>query len=519
MFTQPQQLVPPIAVSGSHPVTPHHIPSLKPGLFSMLVNGVPVATYSNKDYDFSYLSVGHGPLHLEISASFLINRAHVSPLKFDITPTISGDKLSATLPGPGYYIIQIGASNRLVVLADSCLLHPTASSGVGVWNVQGHGAAPDGTSISLTTAAFQSCLDAASASSDPNALVFVPPGLYAVGNLVLKSNSTLYLSPGATLRFSPEEKGSYKIHWHKDSQGRRPITWWISTAFGSRNIRVFGSGVLDGNGVAAARAGIGNNLLVPIATDRFSCEGLLFLNSASWACTPIMVTDGTFRDCKFVNRFSEAGENDGIDVMHSENIVVSRAVGIGLDDPFSTKTWCSESDIAASWPLPDGGQPPALRGVSFDDTLSWTICFGIKVGAGMWSPQEDIAFRNAVVYDSSIAVGIHFHSGSSRAKGVLFEDIDVENVTWTNMNISCWCALMVTGGGAGEEPPIQDVVVSDVLVRMSGRRHAVLAGQQGRAIERVEFKSVVMPGSTRPAETLEDMRFEGVKYVRNITIS
>ncbi|KAI5856044.1 pectin lyase fold/virulence factor [Tricharina praecox] len=518
MFARIQQFFASWNASSPDAVTPHYIPSFEPGLFTICINGAPVATYSNKDYDFSYFSAGCDPLHLEISGLSPIDEALVSPLKLNIIPTIADGKVSATLPGPGYYIIKIGASRQLVILADSHHQSP-ASGGTGIWNVQDHGAASNGTSISDTTAAFQSCLDAASDSSDPNALVFVPPGLYAVGNIVLKSNSSFYLSPGAILRFSPEEKDQYKIHWYKNSQGRRPITWWISTAFGSRNIRVFGHGVLDGNGVAAAAAGIGNNLLVPIQTENFSCEGILFLNSASWACTPIMVTNGTFQDCKFINRFTETGENDGIDVMHSENIVVRHAIGIGLDDPFSTKTWGRESDIAESWPLPDDGLP-GLRGVTFDDTLSWTICFGVKVGAGMWSPHEDIVFRNAVVYDTSIAIGIHFQSGSSRVKGVLFEDIDVENATWTNMDISTWCAFMVTGGDAGEEDyPIQDVVVKNVRVRMGGRKHAVLAGQQGRVIDQVEFRNVVMPGSIGQADSLEDMQFEDVMYAQNITIS
>jgi hypothetical protein len=505
-------------------IIPHPIgttATIKPSLYTIQVEDTQVPAYSNTDYDFCHFSSSTFPVGLTISHTTDLLTGNISPQKLAIALSFSNGQMTASLPQAGYYIIKLDYHKEVLVLAENAETSIPSPLAADVWDVTSFGAKSDdnGSSFGPTTAAFQSCIDAAAASGLPTATVYVPAGVFTIGNLVLKSNVALYLSSGSTLRFSPENAAAYTVHWHKTSQGNRPITWWISTAFNSRNIRVYGRGVLDGDGVvAAAEAGIGNNLLVPIATAGFSCEGITFLNSASWACTPIMATDASFKDCKWINRFTDTGENDGIDVMHSQRVSVTHSIGVGLDDPFSTKTWSHEQgDISVSWPVPADGLP-GLSDVTFDDTVSWTICFGLKVGAGIWAPQENVVFRNGVVYDCSIAIGIHFQSGASYAKGVLFEDIDVENVTWTNMEISNWCSFMVTGG-EGSGHPIEDVTVRRVNVRNVGNTPAILKGEEGRIVSSVTFDRVILPGYSNGASSLLQLNFGDVEFVEDVTVS
>jgi len=155
---------------------------------------------------------------------------------------------------------------------------------------------------------------------------------------------------------------------------QRDITWFISTRNSSTNISIYGRGIIDGNGRAALQPGnLGVNLLTSIYTTGFTVEGITFRESSSWAIMPTRSSNMTFRNLKMFNRF-DMGENDGIDVMESTGVTVTHAIGIGLDDPFSTKTWDDTVDLFRSVP----GNPRPLDGVIFDDLVSWTYCYGIN---------------------------------------------------------------------------------------------------------------------------------------------
>ncbi|MGH9607547.1 MAG: glycosyl hydrolase family 28-related protein [Terracidiphilus sp.] len=64
-----------------------------------------------------------------------------------------------------------------------------------------HGA--DRTGVQKSTATFREAIDAAAPANGP-ATVYVPDGLYVVGNVILKSHVTLYLSGGAVVQASKD---------------------------------------------------------------------------------------------------------------------------------------------------------------------------------------------------------------------------------------------------------------------------------------------------------------------------
>ncbi|MEU3516862.1 glycosyl hydrolase family 28 protein [Streptomyces sp. NPDC006654] len=483
--------------------------------YRLTANGreVPVTQYHG--YDIAQFAMGEGTTKLTLTKinNTSIGSYSISPAKLNLSASVSGPNLTFTVSDDEYLIVKVDGRPRIVIAIDPAERDRPASSGVGTFNVRSapYSATPGS---DYATASFQSALDDASAWGSANGrqgTVYVPAGVYTLGNLYLRSNLILYLEPGAVLRYTGE-RAHYGVHWHKQSQNR-DITWFISTRYSSKNISVHGRGVIDGNGEDSLRPGnLGANLLVPIYTTNFDVNGVTFRESSSWAVTPIRSSKMTFRNIKIFNRF-DMGENDGIDVMESTDVTVNHAIAIGLDDPFSTKTWADDTDLFRNIP----GVPRPLSTVVFDDLVSWTYCYGVKVGQGVIQPQSDITFRHVVVYDSAVAIGVHHKYGSAAATNIRFEDIDIERTTNSNDGNRTWLAVW-TGDTLGVGP-ISVVTLSNIRVRDAGTTPARVNGQPGAPVVGLSLDRVYMPGASAPATTLSQMRLTNLSHHGPIAIS
>ncbi|MFJ4691123.1 glycosyl hydrolase family 28 protein [Streptomyces sp. NPDC088766] len=482
--------------------------------YTLTVNGqhVPVTRYPG--YDIAQFAIGAGQADLALTKTNNtdIGAYAISPVKLGITGSVSGPTLRFSVRKDAYLIVRLDGRPKLVIAIDPAETDRPASSGAGVFNVRSapYGAQP-GTAYSTT--AFQTALNDAAAwgsAHGTQGTVYVPAGVYTLGSLYLRSDLALYLEPGAVLRYTGE-RDHYDVHWHKDSQ-QRDVTWFLSTRYSSKNISVHGRGVIDGNGKAALAPGnLGVNLLTPVYTTNFRVDGITFRESSSWAVMPIRSTDMRFTNIKIFNRF-DMGENDGIDVMESGNVRVTHAIGIGLDDPFSTKTWNSDVDLFRKVP----GSPRPLSDVVFDDLVSWTYCYGVKVGQGVIQNQDGVTFRNVVVHDAAVGIGVHHKYGSAAARNIRFENVDIENLSFSNDSNRTWLALW-TGSTLGVGP-VTGVALSDIRVRSAGTTAARVNGQPGAPISDVTLHNVVMPGSTAPATTLAQMNLTNLSDYSNLTV-
>ncbi|WP_113702077.1 glycosyl hydrolase family 28 protein [Nonomuraea lactucae] len=499
------------------PLQIYPVPSIYPASadYRLTANGrtVPVTRYPG--YDIAQFAMGSGTATISVTKinNTNIGSYRISPAKLNIAGSVSGSTLTFTVPNDEYLIVKVDGRRQLVLAIDPAETNRPPSTGTGVSNVARppYNAKP-GTDA-YSTAAFQTALNDAAAWGSANGkqgTVYVPAGVYTLGNLYLRSNVALYLEPGAVLRYTGE-RAHYDVHWRKVSQ-QRDITWFISTRYSSRNISIYGRGTIDGNGRAALQPGnLGVNLLTPIYTTGFTVDGITFRESSSWAIMPTRSSDMTFRNMKIFNRF-DMGENDGIDVMESTDVTVKHAIGIGLDDPFSSKTWTSNTDLFRKVP----GDSRPLRDVVFDDLVSWTFCYGVKVGQGVFQPQENVTFRHVVVYDAAVGIGIHHKYGTANATGIRFEDIDIERLSFSNDGNRTWLALWIDSGGVG---PVKDVTLARVRVRDAGTTPARINGQPGAPITGVRLDTIVMPGATAPATTLQQMNLSNLSHHGPITIT
>jgi hypothetical protein len=224
------------------------------------------------------MSVGTTTVEVTALGQTSISSYSISPKKLGLSGTISGNKLTFTINNDEYLIVEInGMKKHLVIAADPGEVGAPASSGTGIFNVKNAPYNADSSGGSMATTAIQNAINDASSyggSVGGQGIVYVPVGVYLVGNLQLKSNVGLYLLGGSVLR-STGNPADYTVNWHKNSQGNDE-TWWIYTATGSNNIKVFGRGTLDGNGLFFTTTyKFGNDILAPMNTSNFTLDGLI----------------------------------------------------------------------------------------------------------------------------------------------------------------------------------------------------------------------------------------------------
>ncbi|BBH71785.1 hypothetical protein ACTI_84700 [Actinoplanes sp. OR16] len=489
------------------PVDVYPVPSIYPASpdYTLTVNGTPVPVQDYPGYDIAQFAMGAGDATIAVTKvnNTAIGAYRISPRKLGVSAAVTGPTLTFTIHDDAYLIIKIDGRPDLVIAADPVETNRPSSSGAGIFNV---GAAP-------TTASFQQTLNDAAAwgsATGTQGIVYVPAGVYPVGNLYLRSDLALYLAPGAVLRFTGD-RAENEVHWRKESQ-QRDITWFLSTRYSSENISIYGRGVIDGNGKAAlAPSNLGVNLLTPIYTTNFLVDGVTFRESSSWAIMPTRSSNMTFRNLKIFNRF-DMGENDGIDVMESSNVTVQHAIGVGLDDPFSTKTWDTTVDLFSKVP----GNPRPLSDVTFDDLMSFTYCYGVKVGQGVFQNQQNVTFRNVTVYDAAVAIGVHHKYGTATAGTIRFENIDVEKLSFSNDSNRTWLALW-TGDTHGTGP-ITGVTVKNTRLYTLGTTPARINGKPAAPITGVTLDHVYAGTATTPATTLTDLNITNISDNGPITI-
>jgi hypothetical protein len=475
--------------------------------FSLIVNGQNVAITSLRKYDIAQFALGAGETTISIIRGdhSTIEVARISPRRLGIRAEIEGPKVVFHIRSPQYLIARIDALPELVLAIDPLQKGKPNETGRGVFNVaaQPFGAI-EGPDYSTTN--FQRALDAASdwgtrAGSGRQGLVFVPSGLWTVGSLYLSSNTNLYLAPGAVLRFTGAIS-HYRVDGHKDSQNR-DLTWFVSTRPHTRNISITGRGTIDGNGLDSLKAAnLGVNLLVPVLTEGFLVDGITFRESSSWGVIPTRSRDVTLRNIKIFNGL-DMGENDGLDVVESSNVLVHNAIAISLDDPFSTKTWQPDTDMFRKAP----GDPQPIKHVRIDHVIAWTRCYGFKIGQGVEQPQDDVAFTDGVVYDAAVGFGIHHKWGAAPVTNVSFKDIDIEHLCCKNDGNRTWMALWVANQPGPD--PINGVTVSNIVVWDAGTTPARINGLPGSPITHVRLENVRMPDSESPATTLPEMHITG----------
>lgn len=370
-----------------------------------------------------------------------------------------------------------------------------------------YGAIPDGNT--LNTKAINAAIDACNRKG--GGVVWVPPGLWLTGPVVLKSHVNLHLAAGSTLLFTKDfdQYPLVKANWEGLPQMRNqsPVS-----ATHAVNIAITGKGIIDGNGDAwrmvkkdkltesqwrklVASGGIVSadkktwypseksfkgaqlqnpgailpgrddafyqsikdflrpNLLLLTNCKNILLEGVTFQNSPAWCLHPLMCEDLTVRDILVKNPWY-AQNGDGIDVESCKNVLIENSVFDVGDDAL-----CMKSGRDAE------GRKRAM-------------------------PTENVIIRGCTVY----AAHGGFVIGSEMSGGA--RNIQVTHCTFIGTDIGLRFKTTRGRGGVVENIIIRDIYMKDIpgeaiLFDMyyAARDPIALAGEK-RELPKAEFKPV-----------------------------
>ncbi len=338
-------------------------------------------------------------------------------------------------------------------------------------DVKKHGARGDGQTND--TAAVQKAIDALAHGG--GGVAHFPSGIYKVGTLVLRSNVTLRLSPGATLRAS-RNLADY----------RRPHLIYARNA---ENIAIEGGGMIDGQGDMNWDADFRPHkerlgpLVELVGCHDVRIENVHIRDSPRWTIHPKNCDRVWIRGISIINH--RRGPNtDGIDPDSSRNVHISDCYIEAGDDCIVLKT----TNILP-W-LPEGyGEPVRpCENVTVTNCTLVSSASALKLGTESLADIRHCTFSNCVIRDSRTGIALFGKDGGT-FEAIQFSNISIQTApkhgrgpTWPIV-IDLEKRRKESRVGA-----VRDVSFRDIRISTSGR--VLVAGMPERPLENVSFRGL-----------------------------
>ncbi len=309
-----------------------------------------------------------------------------------------------------------------------------AGTAAGLFNVRDYGAIGDGRR--LETAAIHQAVAACAKAG--GGTVYLPPGKYLTGTIVLQSHVTLDLDPGATILGSenPEDYPTCKDPWGGDKEGISPLIY----AEDAENVTITGRGTIDGQGqiwwkrqwlmspkkgMAGAKTPAefaevkkisrGRPQLIRLVRCRdVVIERLNLTNSPSWNVHPLFC-DFVRVDGLTIVAPVPSPNTDGINPESCRNVqIINCRIDVG-DDCVTLKSGLDEKGRRM-------GRP--------DENITIANCVmkkghgGVVIGSEMSGGVHNVTVANCVFQGTDIGIRVK----AQRGRGNVVEGLTVANI-------------------------------------------------------------------------------------------
>jgi polygalacturonase len=380
-------------------VTPLAVPGTPSPLFALRVNGVTVPVLAFKDIHYAHFTMTDAAQVDVLVQTGTVTRARVQPTPFGIVASVNTDRTCFTLPRPMHIVVQIDYLEKLFIFAES----PAEDTPAHAINAVTAGAVGDG--VTDSTLALQSAILAL----PRNGTLLIPPGHFRSGSLLLHSDMTLHLAPGALLQAVDD-------HTRIKPIPSAPSMIAFLAAENVTNLSVTGYGTLDANGFKIRRAyekaenikkKPGRALFVRNGQN-ITLRGITVRDSYSWNVDAQFVDNLTISDVKILSDV-RLSNHDGIDLESCKDVTVSDCFIFSEDDGLTPKARAGR-DI--------------VENHTFRNCVIWAHkANGIRVG----SESACVAMRNFLfenIYILNGADGIRLDT----TEGAIYENMIFRNV-------------------------------------------------------------------------------------------
>lgn len=477
---------------------------------SVTVNGTPVDTM------MTAMNVGYahfaftGTVKVEIKAKVPIKTFDLSPHRLGIKATASGDALSFELTEPRKMHLRINGLSRFFLFADAPEVNPPKPGDAGVVSLAEFGV---NSSMELTqTALLQEAIDAVAVKKGT---LYVPPGIYRSGRLFLRSNLNLYLAPGAII------KGTGELADYPRTNGSAQQIQLVD----AENIRIFGRGVIDGNGQALRRANADSTpskakLITTLRSKNIVVEDVFLREAGVWCMHMVESSDIRVSNVKLISMTrAEASEGaeadgqfyggnaDGFDPDNTSHVVIENSFISCDDDPIAVK-------------LKGGSARRDVTDIQVRGNVIWTMCSALKIGTEVHDKTlSNVVFENNDVVHADVGIAIWCWRGGTvdgaRWVNNYFEGIgtvtnESPHKKETNIRLTI---RNVDNSGAGQ---IRDVLIKDNTFERFSPNDALIQGlDPDHTIDGVRIQNLIIAGKKRT--DADDARLTVGQHTANVT--
>jgi Glycosyl hydrolases family 28 len=270
---------------------------------------------------------------------------------------------------------------------------------------QQFGAKVDG--VSCDSPAINAAIDRAHAQG--GGIVYLSPGIYLCGTIVLKSNVTLYIEAGAVVL------GSTNLMQYTPQGGRDPQQtnqgYHLIFARDADNVTLRGAGLIDGQGPSfwvpsghplpedqhwadVASIHLKHRQEVSPLLEFINCrhlrvEQVRIENASGWTMRTLSCV-GVVIDGVYIKNPVIGPNTDGMDITSSSDVHIANCSIDTGDDAICLK---SEN--------PYGDTVAVMRNVTVTNCTLTTCCNAFKFGTATKSGCENIVFSNSTIYNSA----------------------------------------------------------------------------------------------------------------------
>ena len=445
-----------------------------------------------------------GPTRIEAAFAGEVNDFRISPMILGIEWTQAGGTVSFTLPGPGWYVLEVNGREKLILLADPVETDVPRVGDAGVISVLDY--VKSGSDDTLQTEALQRALDEASRTG--KTLVF-PRGVYRTGTLTVGSNSRIYLAEGALVKGS-ENREDYP------SDGNRPEADHINNKANysdngefmtfsrlllvdnAENVRIWGRGIIDGSGTVIRAQGKPANLIRIRNSKDVLIEGVILRDPAAWNTHILHSERVTVRGVKVLNDFA-VPNTDGFDPDASRDVLIENCFAYCNDDNIAIKT-TNNMDLLQDL------ERVTVRGCVFITRKS-SLKVGTETKAGRMS---DILFEDNDVVECDRGMALYCYDGAA-FENIRFVNNRVERNFPDNQRKAIHFQILSRSG----KGHIRNVLFKDCAFDIMFPKGASMAGLDAEhCIDGVTFDGVTVAG--KPVRSLSDLGMEEPRFVKNI---